>query len=52
MDVTINIAYGDDLSIGVDMNDTTMHDATQMLGTVCNELMRTNMALTMQGESG
>jgi hypothetical protein len=50
VDITIDVTFGDDLSLHVDLNDCTLSDATNMLGSVCNELLRTNLALTMQGE--
>jgi hypothetical protein len=51
MDITLNVTFGDDLSLHVDLIDATLTDAQHMLGSVCNELLRTNLALTMQGEA-
>ena len=51
MNVCILVSYGDDLTLSVDMADTTINDAITMLGSVATELLRLNMALTMQAEA-
>ena len=51
MNVCILVAYGTDLSVSVDMTDVEPRDAVTMLGTTCNELLRLNLALTMQEET-
>lgn len=48
MDVSIHVGYGDDLSLDVSLEDCTVGDAAQLLGAVCNEMLRVNLALTMQ----
>ncbi len=48
MNVTITVHYGEDLAISVEPYECDVAQAAQLLGAACNELLRTNMALTMQ----
>ena len=51
MNVTATITYGD-LSITVEAYDCNEQQAAHLLGTACNELLRTNLGLVMQSEDG
>ena len=48
MDATFHVGYGQDLCVTIDLVDADMAQASTMLGQACNEVLRMNMALTMQ----
>ena len=50
MDATFHVGYGDDLCVTVELVDADMQQAAAMLGQACNEVLRMNLALTMQGD--
>ena len=51
MEATINVTFGDDLSMTIELRETNIADVHHTLGAICNEIMRTNFALAAQAEA-
>jgi hypothetical protein len=52
MDVTFHAGFGNDLNLTAELTDADPGEAVSILGSICNEVLRMNMALVMQEETG